>query len=84
MGDRVVVLQFHIEVARENVFDFLREVERPTSPGKYIQGESEIRAGAERLTSVHQALFGMLDALEKIASAGTIPSVDIRSASFAR
>ncbi|HYR58175.1 MAG TPA: type 1 glutamine amidotransferase [Chthoniobacteraceae bacterium] len=60
-GDRVVGLQFHIEVAPAAVAQFIAGGESEMQPARFVQSAPEICAGPPEFTA--SALAGMLDAL---------------------
>jgi len=61
-GERVVGLQFHIEMDEPDVSAFLDDVLPEPVPGQ-IQSAEEIQEGNRHLPGIHSALYAMLDAL---------------------
>jgi GMP synthase-like glutamine amidotransferase len=64
LGNRVIGLQFHIEMDEPDVASFLDGPLPQPLPGQ-IQSAAEIRAGQRHLPAIHVALYAMLDALVK-------------------
>ena len=62
-GNRVIGLQFHIEVDEPDVVAFLDDTLPDPVPGQ-IQSVADILAGQRQLPAIHAALYAMLDALE--------------------
>ena len=62
VGDRIVGLQFHLEVRHEDVVAFLDDPSVNYS-GHYIQTREEILAGEKHLRITHEALGDLLDAM---------------------
>jgi GMP synthase (glutamine-hydrolysing) len=60
-GEKVVGLQFHIEVAGKDLVEFIGETLPPTAP--HIQRREEILAGAEKSQPIKIVLETMLDRL---------------------
>lgn len=60
-GDRVVALQFHIEVTPEAVADFITGGESELQPARFVQAPEEIRRGSSEFNPF--ALELLLDAL---------------------
>jgi len=61
-GQRVVGLQFHIEMDEPDVAAFLDDILPEPVPGQ-IQSAEQIREGNRHLPEIHAALYAMLDAL---------------------
>lgn len=61
-GQRVIGLQFHIEMDEPDVSAFLDDT-LPEPVAGQIQSADEIRAGNRQLPQIHAALYSMLDAL---------------------
>jgi GMP synthase-like glutamine amidotransferase len=68
-GGRVVGLQFHLEVDRPGVAKMAKILAKKPRAGKYIQSPGDIIASApeERYASLKSMLFGMLDAMDRLA-----------------
>lgn len=62
-GNRVLGLQFHIEMDTSDVEAFLDDDTLPAPLPGQIQSTSEILAGQCHLPAIHAALYTMLDAL---------------------
>jgi GMP synthase (glutamine-hydrolysing) len=62
LGQRVIGLQFHIEMDEPDVAAFLDDILPEPVPGE-IQPAEQIRAGNAHLPEIHAALYAMLDAL---------------------
>jgi len=60
-GDRVIGLQFHIEMDEPDVNAFLDDILPEPIPGQ-IQSAQQISEGNHHLPSIHSALYSMLDA----------------------
>ena len=60
VGDRVIGLQFHIEMDEPDVAAFLDDTLPEPIPGQ-IQSAEEIREGNRHLPEIHKALYAMLD-----------------------
>jgi GMP synthase (glutamine-hydrolysing) len=69
VGDRLVGLQFHVEVTPDAVGLFIEAGAEELVPARYVQSSQEILAGIPELAPVHRALFSLLDGL-----AGRIPT----------
>jgi len=61
-GQRVIGLQFHIEMDEPDIAAFLDDILPEPIPGQ-IQSAEEIRHGKKHLPAIHKALFAMLDRL---------------------
>lgn len=69
VGNNLIGLQFHIEVAPDDVRTFLGEGSNETlGEGRFIQTREQILAGEEHMPQVHSALENLLDALDSTAS----------------
>jgi len=64
LGNRVIGLQFHIEMDAPDVATFLDDMLPEPVPGQ-IQSAAEMLAGKSHLPAIHAALYAMLDALTK-------------------
>jgi GMP synthase (glutamine-hydrolysing) len=62
-GDRIVGLQFHIEVRPEDVRTFVGGETGPLPEGRYVQSFEQILAGDVHMPEVHRHLAGLLDAM---------------------
>jgi len=63
--ERVVGLQFHIEVRPEDVRAFIQGETAPLPEGRYVQSFDEILAGDSHMPAVHRLLEGLLDAMTR-------------------
>lgn len=64
VGNNLIGLQFHIEVAREDVRAFLGNATDDTlGEGKFIETREKILAGEQHMPAVHEALENLLDGL---------------------
>jgi GMP synthase-like glutamine amidotransferase len=61
LGDRVIGLQFHLEVTGEGVEVLVRNATADLTAGPYIQSVEVIRAGASQCASLDRLLFEVLD-----------------------
>lgn len=61
LGDRVIGLQYHLEVTGEGVEDLVHNAAADLAAGPYVQAEAVIRAGVTRCASLHRLLFEVLD-----------------------
>ncbi len=64
-GDRLVGLQFHIEVTPEAVAGFLVGADHELVPARFVQSADSIRSGAPDLAPTDAGLVHLLDALEE-------------------
>jgi GMP synthase-like glutamine amidotransferase len=62
-GDRVVGLQFHLEMGAVNVADLANVSAEDLTPGRYVQSAQELLETPADLTAAHEALFALLDEL---------------------
>jgi GMP synthase (glutamine-hydrolysing) len=62
-NDRVLGLQFHLEMTEESLQQMVQNGENELIDGRYIQHAEEIRAARDHLQVIHNALFGILDRL---------------------
>ena len=62
-GDRLVGLQFHIEVTPDAVADFIRGGDSEMVPAHFVQSPSEILERQPDLTEMHRGLWHLLDCL---------------------
>jgi hypothetical protein len=62
-GDRVVGLQFHLEMGAVNVADLARVAAEDLTPGRFVQSAEQLLATPPDLEATHRALFLLLDAL---------------------
>ena len=66
-GDRVIGLQFHIEMDEPDVTAFLDDILPDPIPGQ-IQSAQQIQEGNGHLPGIHTALYAMLDAWMETSS----------------
>jgi len=62
-GDRIVGLQFHVEVTREAALSFCEGMEAELQPATYVQTRDEILLKAPDLAATDAALWSLLDRL---------------------
>ena len=62
-GDRVVGLQFHLEMGAVNVADLANVAAEDLTPGRYVQTAEQLTQTPADLPIAHAALFALLDAL---------------------
>jgi GMP synthase-like glutamine amidotransferase len=67
-GDRLIGLQFHIEVTCETIADFIRGGESEMIPGPFVQSPEQILTNPPDLREMHVGLWHLLDHLAQIAS----------------
>ncbi|MDR3402872.1 MAG: type 1 glutamine amidotransferase [Chthoniobacter sp.] len=67
-GDRVVGLQFHLEMGAVNVADLATVSVEDLTPGRFVQTAAQLTETPADLPVAHAALFALLDAL---AESGT-------------
>ncbi|MFN7943027.1 MAG: type 1 glutamine amidotransferase [Thermoanaerobaculia bacterium] len=67
-GERVVGLQFHLEVTRAAVRQLIAHGSGDLVAGRYVQKPQEMLAGVERFESANRVLDGWLDRLAVEAS----------------
>jgi GMP synthase-like glutamine amidotransferase len=70
LGDRVLALQFHVEMTRAGVDALLTHGAADLAPGLYVQTAAAIRAGAHELGTLHALLERWLDGWAGSAIAG--------------
>ncbi len=63
ISDRIVGLQFHIEVRPEDVRTFVQGETGPLPEGRYVQSFEQILAGDVHMPEVHRLLAGLLAAM---------------------
>lgn len=63
LGDRLVGLQFHIEVTPEDVERFVAEGTNESNPTRYVQTPDFIRKNSPDLTRADEGLYHLLDGL---------------------
>ncbi len=59
--DRILALQFHLEVTPEIVSELLEKSASDLVPGPYVQGAEEIKGQPELYEFCHERLFRLLD-----------------------
>ena len=62
-GDRVIGLQFHLEMGQLEVADLSEALAADLVPGRYVQKREQLLAPPADLPIARAALFGLLDAL---------------------
>ena len=62
-GDRVVGLQFHLEMGAVHVADLSQAAAAELTPGRYVQTAAQLTHTPADLPQTHAALFALLDAL---------------------
>lgn len=62
VGSKIVGLQFHLEVRHEDVVAFLDDPSADYS-GRFIQSREQILAGEAHLSTTHEALYNLLNAM---------------------
>ena len=69
-GDRVVALQFHIEMSALSEADLNAVGTAAVAPGRWVQSREELMATPADLPAAKAALFSLLDALSAIRAGG--------------
>lgn len=64
-NDKVLALQFHIEVTVESVLQMINNGRDELIPGKYIQSETQILSDKSHYSVINQTLKAILDLLVK-------------------
>jgi GMP synthase (glutamine-hydrolysing) len=64
-GDRVVGLQFHLEMGQLEVADLSEALAADLVPGRYVQKRAQLLAPPADLSTARAALFGLLDGLAR-------------------
>lgn len=67
-GDRVVGLQFHLEMGPADVAGLSAESEAELVPARFVQTREELGRAPADLPAAHEALFGLLDRLAALGS----------------
>ncbi|MEP6667958.1 MAG: type 1 glutamine amidotransferase [Chthoniobacter sp.] len=62
-GDRVVGLQFHLEIGAVNVADLANVAAEDLTPGRFVQTAAQLTETPADLPTAHASLFALLDAL---------------------
>ncbi|HSI10585.1 MAG TPA: type 1 glutamine amidotransferase [Chthoniobacter sp.] len=62
-GDRVVGLQFHLEMGAVNVADLATVAAEDLTPGRFVQSSAQLTETPADLPVAHSSLFTLLDAL---------------------
>ncbi len=60
---RVVALQFHLEVNKSLIENFIREFAHELRPSCFVQSADEIHSGTQNLPAAHRAMEGILETL---------------------
>jgi GMP synthase-like glutamine amidotransferase len=66
-NDRVVGLQFHLEMGAVNVADLVNVSADDLTPGRYVQSAAQLTETPADLPMAHAALFALLDELSKFS-----------------
>ncbi len=61
VGERVVALQFHLEVTREGIAEMIRHGESDLAPGPFVQARDEMVDGRVDFNAPHRLLASLLD-----------------------
>ena len=72
-GDRVVGLQFHLEMGAVNVADLAKVAADDLTPGRYVQSAAQLLETPADLAVAHAALGTLLDELVKKSETGLGP-----------
>lgn len=62
-GEKVLALQFHLEVKKENVLKIIAHCEDELTGGEYIQNPEEMLSREDNFRGINRALYGILDRL---------------------
>jgi GMP synthase (glutamine-hydrolysing) len=62
-GDRVVGLQFHLEMGAVNVADLATVAAEDLTPGRFVQSAAQLTETPADLPVAHASLFALLDAM---------------------
>ncbi len=65
-GDRVVGLQFHLEMGAVNVADLAKVAADDLTPGRFVQSADQLLKTPPDLEHSHAALYTLLDALSVV------------------
>jgi GMP synthase (glutamine-hydrolysing) len=66
-GDRVVGLQFHLEMGAVNVADLVNVSAEELTPGRFVQSAAQLTETPADLPTAHASLFALLDGMgEKV------------------
>ncbi len=68
-GDRVVGLQFHLEMGAVHVADLTNVAAADLTPGRFVQSAEQLTQTPAGLPAAHAALYALLDALAVVAAA---------------
>lgn len=63
LDDRVIGLQFHLELKKQGIARLVRECAEELEGGPYVQSENEILQNESSINESHQMLFELLDHL---------------------
>jgi GMP synthase-like glutamine amidotransferase len=61
LGDRVLALQFHLEVTRKGVADLIRHSEADLAPGRFVQSREAMLDASVDFETPHRLLATLLD-----------------------
>jgi len=67
-GDRVVGLQFHLEMGAVNVADLANVSAEDLTPGRYVQSAEQLLQTPADLPAAHAALYALLNELARLAA----------------
>jgi len=67
-SDRVVGLQFHLEMGAVNVADLANVSAEDLTPGRFVQTAAQLTETPADLPTAHASLFALLDVLAEIRS----------------
>lgn len=65
-GDRVIGLQFHLEITRRGVEDLIANCADDMTAGRYVQTADELPGEARRFETAHMTMTALLDELSGI------------------
>lgn len=74
-GDRIVGLQFHLEVTRPGVEALVSACRDEVVPGPYVQAAEDLVAANGHFATCHGLLDGLLDALSSVPARPARPAV---------
>ncbi len=64
--EKVLALQFHLEVTTETVAALIENCPEDLTPGPYVQSVEEIKGQNELFETIHEYLFKLLDAFVRL------------------
>jgi GMP synthase (glutamine-hydrolysing) len=67
-GERVIGLQFHLEITRHGMDDLIANCADDLTAGPFVQAADEMTRDARRLETAHMTMNTLLDALSGIAN----------------